>query len=105
MKPLRECAFARTIVNAICVLSTVMSIMEYISGNSPFRGGTVFDPQTVSMRYTVVANELVVLANTRIRKEEKMASTLNNILADEKQSTFWLTADSTLKFPSFPPEL
>ena len=79
MKPLRECAFARTIVNAICVLSTVMCIMEYISGNSAFRGETVFDPQTVSMRYTVMANELVVLADTRNRKEEKMSAAVDYV--------------------------
>ena len=76
-EPRRDCAFARTIVNAIYVLNTVMSIMEYISGNSAFRGGTVFDPQTVSMRYTVVANEFVVLAGTLIRKEEKMTVTVD----------------------------
>ena len=53
----------------------------------------------------MVANEFVVLADSRIRKEEKMALAVDNVLADEKQSNFWLTVDSMLKFPSFPLEL
>ena len=34
-----------------------------------------------------------------------MSVAINYVLADEKQSTFQVTADSIFKFPSFPPEL